>query len=90
MAKQKDVKLEFVVIGSGDTSVGIRPSEERVTIVFHDQDDRSFDADTLAGHVEGLRAYLRDSMENCFTTVLTAEEYDAARKREAESEGDHV
>lgn len=73
-SKSNDIKIELVVVGSGDPSVGIFQSQEHVTVILHDQGD-DFPTQEM---VDGLKEYFSEAMENCRTKVLTKAEFDAS------------
>ncbi len=73
MKKQTDIKIELVVVGSGDLSVGIHCSQEYVTVTFHDQWAEHFDKESM---VDGLKEFLASAMENCRTKVYTKVEFE--------------
>lgn len=73
-----DIKIDLVVVGSGDRSVGIMPSTEYVSVVFKDQDPSTFDKAEMTQY---LKDFFKEVMENCDTAVLTEKEYEDSIQR---------
>jgi hypothetical protein len=69
--KEKGTTFDLVVIGSGDTSVGMFPSFERVTICFPDTKPEHLPDNFL----ETLKDFLGDVLENGRTEVIEWKKY---------------
>lgn len=71
--KSKSFTLKFVVVGSGDTSVGIRPTQQTVSVTFEDTEADEIDVECAK---EMLRDTFRELLENGRTECFTEEEFE--------------